>query len=65
MVRTARGGAQVPELLDFVGDPAVQYYHGDLHGHRFTVPRADVAAEQPSAYTLACGFCHGSSLPNP
>jgi predicted CXXCH cytochrome family protein len=66
MVRTVASGARHPELLDRIPDAErVQYFHGDVASHRFSVtPRAEYAA-QPVASTLACGFCHGEQLPNP
>ncbi len=67
MVDTASSGAKRPQLLDFLPPSVtpVQYFHGDISGHRFTVPLRDVAQEQPSAFTHACGICHGTFLPNP
>jgi predicted CXXCH cytochrome family protein len=66
MVRTATSGAQLKALRDNIpSSPIVQYYHGDIASHRFTVtPRSQYDA-QPVAATLACGFCHGERLPNP
>lgn len=67
MVRTAAGGARHPELLDALPRAAtpVQYFHGDLASHRFTVTRRSEAALQPVAATLSCAFCHGTQFPNP
>jgi len=65
MVRTAASGARLPELLDVIGGAPVQYYHGDTPGHRFNVPRLDMAAVQPSAATYDCALCHERDLPNP
>jgi hypothetical protein len=67
MVRTAAGGARHPELLDNLPRDAtpVQYYHGDLASHRFSVTRKAEAAQQPVAATLGCAFCHGTQFPNP
>ncbi len=67
MVRTALGGARHPELLDSIPPSAmpVQYFHGDLASHRFSVaPRAQYAV-QPVAATSQCAFCHGTDFPNP
>lgn len=67
MVRTSTSGARLMALLD--ADPttaaAVQYYSGDIAGHRFNVPRRSVAAVQPSASTQRCASCHAIFLPNP
>jgi predicted CXXCH cytochrome family protein len=66
MVKTATSGARHPELLDRIPDaPRVQYFHGDVASHRFTVPPRVRYREQPVAATLACGFCHGEQLENP
>jgi predicted CXXCH cytochrome family protein len=67
MVRTAGSGAREPQLLDSLPRDAVpyQYLHGDLASHRFDVTRRSEASLQPVAATLACGFCHGTELPNP
>ena len=65
MVRTAVSGARRPELLDNLpSSPAVQYFHGDIASHLFTVTPRARHAEQPVAGTLSCGFCHGASFPN-
>jgi len=66
MVRTATSGAHVPELRDRIPtSPEVQYFHGDVASHRFAVTPRAAYDEQPVAATLACGFCHGTKLPNP
>lgn len=67
MVGTASSGARVPELLDRIlpADPPVQYLHGDIASHLFTVPARALAADQPTAFTLRCASCHASFLPNP
>ena len=65
MVRTASSGARHPELRDNIpSSPVVQYFHGDLASHRFTVTPRERYAEQPVAGTLACGFCHGTAFEN-
>ncbi len=67
MVRTVTAGAGTPTLRD--ADPAsaapVQYFHGDIAGHRFDVQRRVAATSQPVAFTSACGTCHVLLLPNP
>ena len=66
MVRTAISGARQRALRDNIpSDPVVQYFHGDVASHRFTVTRRDHYTEQPVAATLSCGFCHGTDFPNP
>ena len=67
MVKTITAGASHAELLDDLpkGTPVVQYRHGDLASHRFTVTRRDQAAKQPVAATLSCAFCHGAFLDGP
>ena len=67
MVRTASSGARHPELLDTLptGVNPFQYFHADLASHRFAVTRRADANLQPVASTLACGFCHSATLPNP
>ena len=67
MVGTATAAAPVPVLRD--ADPpgarVVQYYQGDIAGHRFNVPRRAAMPTQPVAFTAACGSCHQLFLPNP
>ena len=64
MVRTATSGARTAQLVDtFPMTSSTTYYHGDIAGHRFNVPRRDVAATQPSATTRACASCHSIFLP--
>jgi predicted CXXCH cytochrome family protein len=67
MVPTARSGAQQLALedIDPPTAPSVQYLHGDLASHRFSVTRRAAAAEQPVAATERCAVCHGSFFPNP
>ncbi len=67
MVGTAQSGAKRPGLLDElpVASEAVQYFEGDIKGHRFRVPRRDEANIQPVAATNACGTCHVTFLANP
>jgi predicted CXXCH cytochrome family protein len=66
MVRTVASGARRPELRDNIpASPVVQYFHGDIASHRFTVTPLDRYDEQPVAGTLQCAFCHGEQLPNP
>jgi hypothetical protein len=67
MTRTVASGAREPQLLDNLPRDAtpVQYFHGDIASHRFDVTGRSRASQQPVAATLACGFCHGTELPNP
>ena len=67
MVRSVASGARHKELLDNLpGDATpVQYLHGDVASHRFSVTRRSQASQQPVAATLQCGFCHGQTLVNP
>lgn len=67
MVGTATAGARVPELFDAIPATStpVQYLHGDVSSHLFSVPRRAFAADQPTAFTLSCGACHPGFLANP
>lgn len=65
MAPTATGGAPRAALLDdFPASPAVQYFRGDLAGHRFNVQRRVVASQQPGAVTSPCATCHAIFLEN-
>nr|MBK7066808.1 hypothetical protein [Deltaproteobacteria bacterium] len=64
MVRTATSGARTPQLVDIVPSPSTgTYFHGDIAGHRFNVPRRALASTQPTATTRACASCHSIFLP--
>lgn len=65
MARTATGGAQRPGLRDeFPATPVVQYFSGDLRGHRFNVQRRALAPVQPGAVNAPCATCHAIFLNN-
>ena len=67
MTATVTAGAAIPTLRDAEPSTAtvVQYFRGDIAGHRFDVQRRAVAATQPVAFTSSCGGCHPLFLPNP
>ena len=68
MVPTAKSGASVPALDDPIGQPPrVQYFWNDIASHRMTMVRYESvpsAFDQPLAFTIECGECHGEYLPN-
>ena len=66
MVRTVTSAAGTRELLDDYPEeePAIQYVHGDLRSHRFTVTGIEAAPFQPVAATHNCAYCHSVLIPN-
>jgi predicted CXXCH cytochrome family protein len=74
MVGTATSGAQSPQLVDDIDDdPPVEYFWGDIAGHRFEArlvlpnlggnPELLVCDKQPVAATNECATCHRFFLP--